>query len=77
MTTSTICMRENAFYIDTVRAFRDRRYVYKGKHKEWQKKLGDALEAGDPAAIITAKNMVWRLAFALARVDLSGHIVVG
>jgi DNA polymerase epsilon subunit 1 len=58
LTTSTICMRENSFYIDTVRAFRDRRYIYKGKHKEWQKKLGDALEAADPAAIITAKNMV-------------------
>lgn len=71
-------MRENAFYIDTVRAFRDRRYIYKGmgmamllasvhrckhcartgKHKEWQKKLGEALDAGEPAAIITAKNMV-------------------
>jgi DNA polymerase epsilon subunit 1 len=31
--TSTVCMRENAFYIDTVRAFRDRRYTYKGKKK--------------------------------------------
>lgn len=29
-TESTICMRENSFYIDTVRAFRDRRYIYKG-----------------------------------------------
>jgi hypothetical protein len=25
----TVCMRENPFYVDTVRAFRDRRYVYK------------------------------------------------
>ena len=25
-----ICQRENSFYIDTVRAFRDRRYEYKG-----------------------------------------------
>ncbi len=28
-----ICQRENAFYIDTVRAFRDRRYEYKGLGK--------------------------------------------
>jgi DNA polymerase epsilon subunit 1 len=32
--TSTICQRENPFYINTVRNFRDRRYVYKGKLKE-------------------------------------------
>ena len=27
--TAVTCQRENPFYIDTVRAFRDRRYVYK------------------------------------------------
>ena len=27
--TTTICQRENAFYVDTVLAFRDRRYDYK------------------------------------------------
>ena len=27
---STVCQRENSFYVDTVRAFRDRRYEYKG-----------------------------------------------
>ena len=37
--TSTVCMRENAFYIDTVRAFRDRRYTYKGEHKKWSNKV--------------------------------------
>lgn len=26
---TTICERENAFYVDTVKAFRDRRYEYK------------------------------------------------
>lgn len=31
--TAGICQRENAFYIDTVRAFRDRRYEYKGLNK--------------------------------------------
>ena len=33
-------MRENSFYVDTVRAFRDRRYDYKRKVKE-QKGLRD------------------------------------
>lgn len=28
-----ICQRENSFYVDTVRAFRDRRYEYKGLNK--------------------------------------------
>ncbi len=28
-----ICQRENDFYVDTVRAFRDRRYEYKGLNK--------------------------------------------
>lgn len=31
--TTTICQRENSFYVDTVRAFRDRRYEFKGLHK--------------------------------------------
>lgn len=26
---STVCMRENSFYIDTVRSFRDRRFIFK------------------------------------------------
>ncbi|KAI9626477.1 hypothetical protein KEM48_010300 [Puccinia striiformis f. sp. tritici PST-130] len=33
-----ICQQENPFYIDTVRAFRDRRYTYKGLHKTWKKR---------------------------------------
>lgn len=36
---STVCMRENPFYVDTIRAFRDRRYEYKRKHKDAQKYL--------------------------------------
>jgi DNA polymerase epsilon subunit 1 len=42
--TAGICMKENAFYIDTVRAFRDRRYVYKRLTKEWSGKLETARE---------------------------------
>ncbi|RHY05129.1 hypothetical protein DYB34_011321, partial [Aphanomyces astaci] len=40
--TSTVCMRENAFYVNTVRAFRDRRYDYKILTKQWQKKASAA-----------------------------------
>lgn len=32
--TQTICEKENSFYVDTVRAFRDRRYEYKGLTKK-------------------------------------------
>ena len=34
-----ICQRENPFYVDTVRDFRDRRYIYKALGKEAQKKF--------------------------------------
>jgi len=37
-----ICQRENPFYVDTVRNFRDRRYVYKALGKDAQKKYRDA-----------------------------------
>lgn len=33
---NTVCMRENGFYVNTVRAFRDRRYDYKLKTKQWK-----------------------------------------
>jgi len=56
--TDTVCQRENSFYVDTVRDFRDRRYVYKGLTKEWNKKLEKALEAGDPVKKVEANDMV-------------------
>jgi DNA polymerase epsilon subunit 1 len=37
-----ICQRENPFYVDTVRAFRDRRYIYKALGKDAAKKYKDA-----------------------------------
>jgi hypothetical protein len=40
--TAGICQRENSFYVDTVRAFRDRRYEYKGLTKVWKGKLEEA-----------------------------------
>ena len=61
---ATICMRENAFYIDTVRAFRDRRYEYKALNKKWGGKVGDAekaVEDGEEDAttkLLEAQSMV-------------------
>ncbi len=43
----TVCMRENSFYVDTVRDFRDRRYLYKGEHKTWKGKLDKAQSAAE------------------------------
>ena len=40
-------MRENGFYVDTVREFRDRRYDYKRWTKEWKKKVGQAKNAAE------------------------------
>ncbi|RKP23832.1 ribonuclease H-like domain-containing protein, partial [Syncephalis pseudoplumigaleata] len=42
-----ICQRENPFYINTVRSFRDRRYEYKGLHKTWKKRLDTAANAAE------------------------------
>lgn len=40
--TANVCMRENDFYVGTVRAFRDRRYEYKALNKQWKGKLDSA-----------------------------------
>ena len=40
--TDTVCMRENSFYVDTVRDFRDRRYEFKRLTKTWTGKLKEA-----------------------------------
>ena len=44
---STVCMRENAFYVDTVKAFRDRRYDYKLLTKKWKNAKNAAEKAGN------------------------------
>ncbi|KAL2635827.1 hypothetical protein R1flu_007306 [Riccia fluitans] len=56
--TAGICMRENPFYVDTVRSFRDRRYEYKGLNKVWKGKLGEAKASGNPIKIQEAQDMV-------------------
>jgi len=52
----TVCMRENSFYVDTVRAFRDRRYEYKNKVKQWKGKLDEAMKTGERAKIEECEN---------------------
>jgi len=42
-----VCMRENPFYVDTIRAFRDRRYVYKDHSATWKRNLDKALQVGN------------------------------
>lgn len=54
-----ICQRENPFYVDTVRNFRDRRYDYKGKQKVWKGKVDTLKSSGANAQEIDdAKKMV-------------------
>ncbi|ORX90877.1 putative DNA polymerase epsilon catalytic subunit A [Basidiobolus meristosporus CBS 931.73] len=50
-----ICQRENPFYVNTVRSFRDRRYEYKGLHKTWK---GNLDKAGSLAEADEAKKMI-------------------
>eukprot|EP00043_Microstomoeca_roanoka_P015073 m.150253 g.150253 ORF g.150253 m.150253 type:complete len:2376 (-) comp16169_c0_seq1:102-7229(-) len=55
---STICQRENPFYIDTVRNFRDRRYVFKAKHKDAKKNYDVVAEQNDPVKLKEMSNLV-------------------
>ena len=52
-----ICQRENSFYVDTVRAFRDRRYEYKGLTKVWKGKLEEAKSSGNLLKVAEAGDM--------------------
>ena len=54
-----VCQRENPFYVDTVRRFRDRRYEYKGMLKTWKKTLDTVMGEGRSIAEIDeAKKMI-------------------
>jgi DNA polymerase epsilon subunit 1 len=56
---SIICQRENPFYVDTVRRFRDRRYEYKGLHKTWKKNMDGVMAAGGSISEVEdAKKMI-------------------
>lgn len=52
----TICQKENSFYVDTVRAFRDRRYEYKGLTKVAKQQVAAATASGDAEEIKSAKS---------------------
>jgi DNA polymerase epsilon subunit 1 len=43
---NTVCMRENSFYVDTIRDFRDRRYDYKAKAKHFSNEESDWAKKG-------------------------------
>ncbi|KAG5467022.1 hypothetical protein LSCM1_01201 [Leishmania martiniquensis] len=47
MRSNVVCQRENSFYVDTVRLFRDRRYEYKAALKKWKKRLDAAKDADE------------------------------
>lgn len=51
-----VCMRENPFYVDTVKAFRDRRYEFKAKVKVWAKTLQKCKD--DPDESKKAMNLM-------------------
>jgi DNA polymerase epsilon subunit 1 len=54
-----VCQRENPFYVDTVRRFRDRRYEYKGLHKTWKKNLDTFVGEGRSITEVDeAKKMI-------------------
>ena len=54
-----VCQRENPFYVDTVKSFRDRRYDFKDKQKIWKGKTESLRASGATAAEIDdAKKMV-------------------
>ena len=56
--TDIVCQRENPFYIDTVRAFRDRRYEFKDATKNWKGKLEAAEANSDIPGMAQARDMV-------------------
>lgn len=53
----TVCMRENPFYVNTVRSFRDRRYDYKLLTKQWKGKKAAAEKSGDVLSKRQAEDM--------------------
>jgi DNA polymerase epsilon subunit 1 len=56
--TSIVCQRENPFYVNTVRNFRDRRYEYKALLKQWKSKLEYAHSSADANLIDECSKMV-------------------
>lgn len=64
---TTICQREHPFYVNTIKAFRDRRYEYcliplfsryKKLTKVAAKKVKEEEKTGDPVKVAAAKSLV-------------------
>ena len=54
-----ICQRENPFYVNTVKDFRDRRYDFKGKQKIWKNNTESLKSAGASSTEVEeAKKMI-------------------
>ena len=54
-----VCQRENPFYVDTVKDFRDRRYDFKGKQKMWKNNTESLKSTGASVTEIEeAKKMI-------------------
>ena len=51
-------MRENSFYVDTVRDFRDRRYEYKNLNKVWTGKFKEAQAENNALKMEEARNLM-------------------
>ncbi|EDO19087.1 hypothetical protein Kpol_2000p54 [Vanderwaltozyma polyspora DSM 70294] len=52
-----VCQRENPFYVNTVRSFRDRRYEFKGLAKTWKQNMSK-IDKSDKHAKEEAKKMI-------------------
>lgn len=55
MRETTICQRENHFYVETVKAFRDRRYEYKDMLKKAKGRFDKAVVENDLSTVATSK----------------------
>ena len=58
---TVICQRENSFYVDTVRAFRDRRYEFKGllKVRERDKTIRNIVRKYDSYLVLLWYAFLW------------------
>lgn len=55
---NTVCMRENPFYIDTVRNFRDRRYKFKGLVKKFKNEYDEQKKKNSKEGMVAANEMM-------------------
>lgn len=54
----TVCMRENSFYIDTIRNFRDRRYEFKHLVKKYKGIMDNHKSEGNLAKAKEASDLM-------------------